>query len=96
MIGLVGNMNKVRMISDALKNNSTLTVLNLDHDEVYRNELNIKINVLNIIENPIGAEGVRIICEALNNNPSITQLSLVGNERKEMWLFSDNNPNNNR
>jgi len=71
------------MISEALKCNSSLTVLDLSGDEIqsivvkWRNEAN------EWIENEIETEGAGMISEALKCNSSLTQLNLSGDEMNQ-------------
>ena len=78
-----------RMISEVLKRNSTLTILDLGGDEneewIY-NENRDKVIEMKIEKwtgSKIGDEGARMISEGLKSNSSLTELNLLGDENEE-------------
>ena len=78
------------MISEALKSNSTLTTLDLNGDENWRNENDCKDMIdrdnreNNVIwtANRIEDSGAIMISESLKTNTTLTKLYLSGDEMK--------------
>ena len=79
-----------RMISEALKINSTLTELNLECDENNNEEIRIRnkefqqeliIDKWTWTDNNTEAEGAEMISEALKINSTLTELNLMSDEK---------------
>ena len=86
------NDEKMLVISEALKLNSSLITINLKNNKIgdegvkYLSEslkINSSLKSVYLSNNKIGDEGVKYLCESLPYNNSITELNLFGNEMSE-------------
>jgi len=85
-------LSNITEISNALKNNSTLTKLRLGYNKINTgyNELsdalkvNSSLNYLGLFDNPINNDDLRVISEALKVNSSLTYINL-GNRRNNYY-----------
>ena len=73
------------MISEALKKNSTLILLNLEWNQLKSEWTNDNENDIKMkwIDNNIGDEGAKMIGEGLKSNSTLTSLWLNGDGKKK-------------
>ena len=79
----------IGLLAEALKVNSTLTVLNLDRNRFGAQgatilaealKVNSTLTELHLVDNGIGAQGATCLAEALKVNSTLTELHLFGND----------------